>query len=77
MLHPYSIMFKAMWETPPSDHDAVPDDDERRRTRRVRDRMRRSYARVRRAAGRIATDDAPTPAIAPGPTEAPRGGTVS
>lgn len=76
MLHPYSIMFKAMWEVPPSSRDdAVEGDD--RRTRRLRDRLRRSYARVRRALGRIATDDAQTPAIAPGPTEAPRGGTIT
>lgn len=76
MLHPYSIMFKAMWEAPPSNRDdAVEGDD--RSIRRLRDPLRRSYARVRRALGWIATDDAHTPAIAPGATEAPRGGTIT
>ena len=71
MLHPYSIFFKAMWETPPTAHDnAFPE-----RTRRMRWRLWWSYAARRRAAAaRAAAGLAATVPVQPSPTEAPGGG---
>ena len=46
MLHPYSIFFKAMWESPQAAHDdAFPE-----RTRRTRWRLWWNHAARRRAA---------------------------
>lgn len=72
MLHPYSIFFKAMWETPPAVHDdeAVPE-----RTRRMRWRLWWSYAARRRAAAeRAAAGTAATTQMPTSPTKAARGG---
>ena len=70
MLHPYSIFFKAMWETPQAaTDDAVPE-----RTRRMRwrlwwsDTVRRRHAADRRAAGTAASTS-----LTSTPAEAPRG----
>lgn len=70
MLHPYSIFFKAMWETPPAAHDdAIPEP-----TRRMRWRLWRSYETIRRAAAeRPDTGSATTTPIPTTPPKAPRG----
>lgn len=71
MLHPYSIFFKAMWETPEVAHEAeaVP-----ARTRRMRWRQWWSYTARRRAALERRAADAATPAARSNPSGAPRGG---
>lgn len=70
MLHPYSIFFKAMWETPPAAHDDVVPE----RTRRMRWRLWWSYAARRRAAAeRAGASTTASPPLQPGPTKAPQG----
>lgn len=67
MLHPYSIFFKAMWETPPTARDDVVPE----RTYRMRWRLWWSYAASRRAA---AERTAATTPVQPTPRKAPGGG---
>jgi hypothetical protein len=69
MLHPYSIFFKAMWETPPTPHNrAVP---ERRRRMRW---LRWSAAGRRHAAEQAVADAGSTGPLTLTPTRASRGG---
>jgi len=70
MLHPYSIFFKAMWDTPQAPHDdAVPE-----RTRRTRWLWWSAAARRRHAAEQGPADAGSTTTPTPTPTRAPRGG---